>query len=168
MNILQKFKQHHSFYITLVATLVVIIDQVTKGYIYIRAFLTEDDIIIFPFLQLTLVLNTGVSFSLLNFTNYLLLSLLSFCATIIVVLFVLKSFDYHRRSIKIAIALIIGGSLGNILDRVRLGAVIDFISVNIKSYHFPIFNIADIAINLAVILLLYDIIIRKLYGLKGK
>ena len=61
----------------------------------------------------------------------------------------------------VALSLILGGALGNVFDRVRLGEVVDFIDVYFRSYHWPAFNVADSAISIGVILLLYRLVFAK-------
>jgi signal peptidase II len=61
----------------------------------------------------------------------------------------------------VALSLILGGALGNVVDRVRLGEVVDFIDVYYRSYHWPAFNVADSAISIGVILLLYRLVFAK-------
>jgi len=61
----------------------------------------------------------------------------------------------------VALSLILGGALGNVFDRVRLGEVVDFIDVYYRSYHWPAFNVADSAISIGVILLLYRLVFAK-------
>ena len=60
-----------------------------------------------------------------------------------------------------ALSLIFGGALGNFIDRARLGEVIDFIDVHYRSYHWPAFNVADSAITVGVMLLLYRLVLVK-------
>ena len=62
---------------------------------------------------------------------------------------------------KFALALILGGAVGNIIDRIRFGAVIDFLDFHAFGYHWPAFNVADSAICLGVMLLLYQMIFMK-------
>lgn len=130
-----------SFYVIVILTMV--IDQITK---YAALYDLEQTINVFSFMNLTLVKNFGVSFGILNFGVQLLVTriFLSFLV-IAIVTFLLKT-----QPKTIAISLIIGGACGNLIDRIFLGYVIDFIDLFIGIYHWPAFNIADSAICIGV------------------
>jgi signal peptidase II len=108
------------------------------------------------FFDIVLVWNRGVSFGMFNNDaglNGLLFSLLA--AVIVVALLV-----WLRRAasplIVIAIGLVIGGAVGNVIDRLRLGAVVDFLDFHLGSWHWPAFNVADAAICVGVGLMIVD------------
>ncbi len=109
-------------------------------------YLGERDVFeVFPFLNFVLRWNTGVSFSFLSDYPGMLLWLNTIIASgLIVWLFRTKSFP---------ITFIVAGAIGNILDRIFYGAVIDFIDFHIYSWHFAVFNIADSFISIGVVLL---------------
>jgi len=139
-----------------ISTFVVVIDQSTK---YLAAQIDQYTInfeIIPMLLNLRLVKNTGAAFSLFSNSTFIL-SLLSLMVSIVIIIWTIKN-----SPLKIAeglfISFLLGGTIGNGIDRWRLGYVIDFIElIPIK---FPIFNVADISINIAVIILLVDTIRR--------
>ena len=133
----------------IVIIFVVVLDQLTK--FFAKGFLDwqEPKVIIDNILSLTLTKNTGGAFSILHGNNLLL-----FFAGILITI---ALFYYLMRADKrevMPIAFIMGGAIGNLIDRVLHGGVIDFIQVSI----WPIFNIADIAISLGVILLIIRLI----------
>jgi len=139
-------------------------DQVTK--IAINAYLTlGESISVVPGLvHLTLVRNTGMAFGLLSAAAIpykpVLVTLLSVVALVAVGVYAMSSPAGGRWS-QLALAFILGGAAGNIIDRVRLGHVIDFIDVFYKGSHWPAFNIADSAICTGVGLLLLDTLLNR-------
>lgn len=135
------------FYI--VTFLVVLIDRISK--ILVDNFLDNKTIdIIKDYFYLTYVKNDGAAFSILT-SQRVLLIVISVAAIIFIHYFVYR---YKKKSI--GYAFLMGGIIGNLMDRVVLGAVIDFIGVIIFNYHFPIFNFADIFIVLGAIFILFE------------
>jgi signal peptidase II len=117
--------------------------------------------IIHGFLNLTLIHNTGAAFglmagqvSLARTFFFLAVSLLA----IGVVLWMLFRLPEGQKMELIALSLILGGALGNVSDRIRLGEVVDFIDIYYRTYHWPAFNVADSAISIGVILLLFRLV----------
>lgn len=108
---------------------------------------------ILPFFDIILAFNRGISFSFLNNlgpTGFWLLT----AVIALVVLFLLLWWGKEKNIFsRICLALIIGSALGNLLDRLRLGAVVDFLDVFWQNYHWPTFNVADSFISICVILL---------------
>jgi signal peptidase II len=107
------------------------------------------------FLDLVLTCNSGVSFGLFNRTglNALIFSVL---AAIVVVVLVFWLIRVRSSFLAIAIGLIIGGAIGNVVDRLRFGAVVDFLYFHAGSWYWPAFNLADSAICLGVAAILLD------------
>jgi signal peptidase II len=107
------------------------------------------------FLQLVLTCNSGVSFGLFNRTG---VSAAIFCAAAAIVVIVLLAWLKRVRTnlLAVAIGLIIGGAIGNVTDRLRFGAVIDFLYFHAGSWYWPAFNLADSAICLGVAAMLLD------------
>lgn len=117
---------------------------------------------ILPFFNLVVVWNQGVSFGLLNndtdYGPYLLIAL-SFA---IVIGFVIWMFRTTNTVHHLGIAFVIGGAIGNVIDRFRFGAVFDFLDVHAFGFHWPAFNIADSAIFIGVfILMIYAYLFEK-------
>jgi len=137
----------------IVALLVVIADQLSKLWITESLQLGESR----PgegFVRLTLVHNTGIVFGLsVNQAVPLILSIAVIAAAIF---FSHRYALLNNRLVKIALGLFIGGSIGNLIDRIRLGYVTDFIDFRLwGDYHWPAFNLADVAIVVGFLLLLW-------------
>ena len=130
-----------------------IVDQVSKGAA--RAFESrlEESIEILPFFNLVLTHNRGVSFGLLAWLPWWGLAFLGLA--VVTVLFVCL-WQTRTRLRGAAIGFIIGGALGNIADRIRWGAVTDFLDFHIDVHHWPAFNFADVAIVGGIGLLLFS------------
>ena len=131
------------------------LDRISKIYILNIAETTGTvDIYINSFLNLILVWNTGIGFGLLSFeqtTIYNFITVLIIIINILIIYFILKSNDFRSYFF----LLILGGSLGNLFDRVYYSAVPDFIDINYNEYHWFIFNVADIFITLGIICLIF-------------
>ena len=144
----------------LISALVILCDRLSKIWVvhHIRPGYTIP--VIPGVFRLSHVLNTGAAFSLMENWNpgYVRMGLIGFSAVAAVVVFVLL---WHvGRSItlsSVALALILGGALGNLYDRVRFHHVVDFLAVNIYHYHWPDFNVADSCIVIGAALLLLEI-----------
>lgn len=136
-------------YYFVLATLIIIADQVTKFLILNSFHLYESREIIPGFFNLVYVTNTGAAFSLLAdvdspWRHYFFLGIgLTAVIGLTVGYFVIRK---EHRWYAPAFALIAGGAAGNLIDRVRFGAVIDFLDVYVGKYHWPAFNVADSAI----------------------
>ncbi len=132
---------------------VLILDQLTK-YIICRNFSVGQSIpIIKNVFHLTYILNRGGAFGILKGCVYLFILIAA--AAIIFILINLRRVKIPR--IKIALALILSGAASNLIDRLRLNAVIDFLDFRI----WPVFNIADAAITVGAILLAYSVLFKK-------
>jgi len=137
-----------------VILIIVILDQITK-YLALHKLLTS--LPITSFFSLTLSFNKGVSFGLFNNPETNQIILITVNTAIVIAL--ISNIDANR---VIPYSLIIGGAFGNIIDRLMIGAVIDFLHLYYKHYHFPIFNLADIAICVGCgLLILVDFITSR-------
>lgn len=137
-----------------VAAVVLILDQVSKYWI-LNDLLGERTIIAYgSFFNVVRAWNTGVSFSMFNDYGNLGMLVLSLLAVIIVGMLLHWLRREDNRVIQLALGFIIGGALGNVIDRVRLGAVFDFLDFHIGDSHWPAFNLADsfICIGAAIII----------------
>ena len=136
-------------------------DRFTKIYlINLQSTGTDIDFYIFPFLNFYLIWNTGIGFGLAAMeTNiyYHILTLIIGVVNIGLIFFLIKSKDVHAY----LIALIIGGSLGNLFDRIYYYAVPDFIDLHLGNYHWFVFNIADIFITAGIIGLILVELLKK-------
>lgn len=127
---------------------IAVLDQVTKSYVRAHMDVGEAPIKLVPFFDLRYVQNRGVAFSLLSGHQELVLVAVALVFTLLVVL-VVRTLGTDIVSL-VGIASILGGAIGNVIDRVRLGFVTDFLHIS----HWPTFNVADIGIVVGVGLLL--------------
>lgn len=143
---------------------VVLLDQLTKLLIVLAFPLHEGKEIIPGFFSLLHVHNTGAAFSLLagesSLWRQLFFSLVTVFVLVIIVL-AYRKVKQEDRWTRTAYGLICGGALGNLIDRLRLGEVIDFLLFYIGRYQWPAFNIADSAITIGAVMLLVSLIKGK-------
>lgn len=109
---------------------------------------------ILPFFNIVMVWNKGISFGMFSESSDYGPILLSLLSLVIVVIFVIWLFRSHSKIQLFSIALVIGGALGNVMDRLRFEAVVDFLDVHAFGYHWPAFNISDSCIVIGVFLLI--------------
>lgn len=135
-----------------VAVAVVVLDQLSKAWV--SAHLREGQVspLLPGVLQQRLVFNTGAAFSLMS-GNAWLLGVVSAAVALALVLWIQRGGPWHRLQ-ALGLGLLLGGAVGNGLDRWRLGTVVDFLEI--IPIRFPVFNAADVAINLAVAALVID------------
>jgi signal peptidase II len=141
-----------------VAVITAAIDQAHKYWmLYVYDIQTKGVVEITPFLNLRLKLNTGVSFSLFDQnTMAWQYALASFAVIASLAMWVWLNRASTGKLMTWSLALIIGGAIGNAVDRVLLGGVADFFELHAYGYSWPVFNIADVAIVAGVAGLLYD------------
>ena len=142
---------------------VFLIDQTTKAWAVRRLRFGDDISIIQGFLNLAYAQNTGVAFSMLDdhgSTGRWGLSIVALVASVLVVYFFWRTPRTDDRILG-ALALLLAGIAGNVTDRLRLGFVVDFIDVQFGSWHYPTFNVADIAICVGAGLLILDMFLSK-------
>ena len=143
---------------TIVAAIVVL-DQLSKYLVDSSMTLYQSREIISGLLALTYVRNPGAAFGLLAgapaWFRQPFFYLTSGAALVILGLF-LRRLGEHERLARLALVAILGGALGNLIDRIRFGYVIDFVDVSWQGYHWPAFNVADSCITLGVIGLLWS------------
>ena len=136
-------------------------DRLTKLYlINLQASGTDIDFYIFPFLNFYLIWNTGIGFGLASMEGsiyYHILTTVIVFVNLGLVYFLLKSKGIYVY----LLATIIGGSLGNLFDRIYYYAVPDFIDLHLGNYHWFIFNVADIFITVGIIGLILTELLRK-------
>ena len=131
--------------------LMILVDQYTKNYV--RLLFNNSEVIkINSFLSLISTWNKGISFGLLNEFLYSNLIFLVIGTVIIIILFAIF---LHSRNIIITIGstVVIAGAIGNLIDRLRFGAVYDFINLNVYDWSWPAFNIADSMVCFGVLIL---------------
>ena len=144
-----------------VAITVVILDQVTKAMIRPMLALHESREVIPNFLDLTRVHNTGAAFGMLNAAEFPFKTLvLSAVAAIALggVAWYAATVPLTDRLVRIGIAGVLGGAIGNLIDRAKDGYVLDFVDAYWGGWHFWAFNVADAAITVGVIFMILDIL----------
>jgi signal peptidase II len=142
------------------AIVVAILDQLSKAAI-LRYFAPGDCSVpgrepITWFLNLVLTCNRGMSFGFFNQGAGLNVLLFSLIAAAIIAVLVYWLSRVESPFLAVSIGLVIGGAIGNVIDRIRLGAVVDFLDFYVGSWHWPAFNIADSAICMGVAAMLLD------------
>jgi len=128
------------------SSIILVLDQASKLFMIALLASPPSIIPVTPFFNLTLGFNRGVSFGLLNDLGTWGPIVLSSLAVVIVGFLLVWLWNAERAIDGAAISLIIGGALGNLLDRIRVGAVTDFLDFFIGVYHWPAFNLADTGI----------------------
>ena len=141
-----------------VAAVVAILDQLSKAAIlnFFAAHTPGSREIVTSFFNLALTYNRGMSFGLFNDGPGLSALFFSLVAAVIVAVLVYWLRRVANLFLAVAIGLIIGGAVGNVIDRIRLGAVVDFLDFHIGYWHWPAFNLADSAICIGVTAMLLD------------
>jgi len=149
---------------TVLVTIVILLDQFTKWQVSRGMRLHESIAIIPDIFNMTYIRNSGAAFGILS-GSQAGFRMLFFGVTSILALFLLGTI-YARLSPgdrigQASVALVFGGALGNLIDRVRIGEVIDFLDFSIFGYHWPAFNVADTAITIGVGLLIGHFFLQK-------
>lgn len=139
------------------AALVLVLDQLTKLAVIDRLVAYVDVVTVTRFFNLVHVHNTGAAFSLFADQPGWQRGFFVVIAAIasLVILYLLRK-TQGRRSFSIALVLILGGAIGNVIDRILYGHVIDFLDVHAAGWHWPAFNVADSAITLGAAMLIWD------------
>ena len=150
-----------TFFGLAIALSVVAFDQVTKMWVLESFFSPPRVIEVFSWFNLVPVWNTGISFGMLADYSDWMPGIISGLTIIISLVLLAWLFVVVSVSIKLALSLILGGAVGNIIDRIRFGAVIDFVDIHFFDFHWPAFNIADSAITIGVALFLLDNFLKK-------
>jgi len=143
--------------------LMILLDQITKVYIDTSMQLHDSLPVIQGFFSITYVRNPGAAFGFLAGASPLFRYLFFVAVTvtaIVLILFYLRKNREEEQRVTFSLSLILSGAIGNLIDRVRLGEVIDFLDVYFGSYHWPAFNVADSAISIGAVILLIELIRR--------
>jgi signal peptidase II len=149
--------------VVVIAGAIVVLDQVTKLLALDRLVPGVGVPVVDGLLSLTLVMNTGLAFGLLAglpATWRWLVALLSIAALLVLARVAVRVLAGGGPWARLSIALIFGGAVGNLVDRARFGAVVDFVDAHYRGYHWPAFNVADSAITVGVALLALHLMTR--------
>lgn len=140
------------------ALLVIVIDQISKAYFYANYTLHESHAVIDGLFNFTLAHNHGAAFSFLaqagGWQKWFFVALGLIVA--LGIMMYLPRIDKRAHALKLGFMMVMAGALGNVIDRARLGYVIDFIHIYYQDWHYPIFNVADMAICAGAFLLIVD------------
>ncbi|WP_113908246.1 signal peptidase II [Aliidiomarina celeris] len=140
------------------SALIVVLDQATKFWITHNLVYMVDRIEVLPFFDIIYVLNPGAAFSFLSDQSGWQRWFFALLAIVIsaVLAVMLRKQPQSLWRVNVAFALIIGGAIGNVVDRIRIGAVVDFLDIHYQGWHWPAFNIADSAIVCGALLMILD------------
>ena len=142
--------------VLLLAATIVVLDQITKALALTHLVPGHPLVLAHDWLSLTLVMNPGLAFGLLGTIEPAwrwMVAALSIVALIVLARVALKVLPTGGATGLLAVGLIFGGAVGNLIDRARFGAVVDFVDVHWRTWHWPAFNVADSAISVGVALL---------------
>ncbi|MDX9860725.1 MAG: signal peptidase II [Rhodospirillales bacterium] len=137
------------------------LDQATKWWILESVMQPPRVMPVTPFFNLVMVWNRGVSFGMFNQDSAYNAWIFTALALAISAVLVVWMWRADNRLIGVAIGLIVGGALGNAVDRLRFGAVADFLDFHVMGYHWPAFNVADAGISIGAVLLLADALFSR-------
>ena len=146
------------------SVLVVVLDQLSKYWISSR-FSYGESMYVLDIFNLVLVHNTGAAFSLLGDAGGMqrwLFSIIAIVASVWIVWLLHK--HQHQKLFALALSMILGGALGNLIDRIAYGYVLDFLDFHWNTYHFAAFNLADSAITCGAFLLIIEAFMEKKHG----
>ena len=151
-----KFSIKNNISLIIIFFSIILFDQLTKIFV-IKNFQLYESISIFPLFNLTFVVNYGFAFGFLN--NSSLNQIIVICVIFsIIAYFLYLLFKTQDQFFRFSLILVLSGAVGNFIDRVIHGFVIDFIDIYLGSYHWPAFNIADSSITLGFILIMFNIL----------
>ncbi|WP_439641665.1 signal peptidase II [Nevskia sp.] len=142
-----------------IAAFVIAVDQLTKHFVD-RALVLYDSIAVLPHFNLVRLHNTGAAFSMLNTAPAAMFIVLS-SAVSIGILWWLRSNRHGQLLNALAFVFVLGGALGNAIDRATRGYVLDFIQFFVGDWHFAAFNVADVAITFGAGLMILDLILQS-------
>jgi signal peptidase II len=139
-----------------ISVIVIVLDQLTKWMAL--KYLLGKVVVVAPFVNFVLVFNRGAAFGFLNdagnWQNFFFVIVAAIACAVII--YMLTRLESRNTKVGVGLALILGGAIGNVIDRLVHGYVVDFIDVFYGSWHWPAFNIADSAISIGAVLLVLD------------
>lgn len=148
-----------------VAGLVIIIDQITKAVILNFLPLYRSIAVVPGFFSLTHIHNPGGAFGIMSNQSSRLLNIIFLFVVslaICLIFYFYKNTPKKHTLLATGFALILGGAIGNMIDRIRLGKVVDFLDFYIGNLHWPAFNVADSAISVGIVIFLFHLLFKKM------
>ncbi len=159
-----KTKNNYVFLVG-IATLVAILDQAIKLLVLVRIPAYGSIVVIPGFFDLTHIYNTGGAFGFLAGKSSLFRHLFFLTASAVAMGMIVYLYLKTPREflfLRGGLAMILGGAVGNVIDRIRLGKVVDFLDLYVKDLHWPAFNIADSAITVGILIFIYHLLFKKM------
>jgi len=146
------------------AAAVIALDQITKTAITSRFLLHESYAVLDGFFNLVYVMNPGAAFGFLAGASaafrYVFFTGITAVAILLIIYYLVK--NKHGSTVAVvSLTLIFGGAVGNLIDRIRFGAVVDFLDFYLGTFHWPAFNVADSAITVGAILMIWEMVGAK-------
>ena len=154
MKVLQFFKEYLKYNYWILTLLTILLDQLVKVIVFQYLFKSMKTIQVFFFFNLTPVWNNGISFGLFNESGQIGRYLFIFIGISFGILIPIISNSWNRIE-RIGASILAGGAIGNALDRIFYGSVVDFLDFHWHSIHFPTFNFADTFITMGVVLIFF-------------
>ncbi|HNY50927.1 MAG TPA: signal peptidase II [Smithella sp.] len=146
------------------AVVIVLLDQVTKIAIVKNFFLHESRPVIDGFFNIVYVMNPGAAFGFLagasEMFRYIFFIGITVLVMALIIYYIVKSTSQNIIYI-ISLTLIFGGAVGNLIDRIRFGSVVDFLDIYIGTAHWPAFNVADSSISIGAVLMIWGMITQR-------
>ncbi|MDZ7265709.1 MAG: signal peptidase II [candidate division KSB1 bacterium] len=153
MNILQGMG------VLLISAVIVALDQITKLIVKSRFFLEESMPVLGDVLRFTYIENPGMAFGI-RFGGRYFFTVFSALATLVILVYLYR-IRRERLPARLSLALILGGAIGNLIDRFAYGQVIDFIDVGLDTLRWPVFNLADSAVSIGMVMLVLLVFFEK-------
>jgi signal peptidase II len=160
----RRFLRRRNILFAVVVCPVILLDQLTKGWIIATMPIHDSFPIIEGFFNIVHVRNPGAAFGFLAGASPLFRSVFFIAVTlaaIFLILHYLRHATIEEPLLVLSLALILSGAIGNLIDRIRFGEVVDFLDVYVKTYHWPAFNVADSAISIGASLLVVAILMQE-------
>jgi signal peptidase II len=161
---LLKTKNNYVFLVG-IAALVAILDQAIKLLVLAKIPAYGSIVVIPGFFDLTHIYNTGGAFGFLAGKSSLFRHLFFLTASAVAMGMIVYLYLKTPREflfLRSGLAMILGGAVGNVIDRIRLGKVVDFLDLYVKDLHWPAFNIADSAITVGILIFIYHLLFKKM------
>ena len=151
-------------YVSILAAIILVLDQISKVWVQGAISFYESIPVVPGFFDLVHVLNKGAAFGFLNradihWQTYFFIGVSALA--VILIFHLVQTVNRRDPFLFTGLGCILGGALGNMIDRIRIGEVIDFLDFHIAGHHWPAFNVADIAISIGAFLLLISFYQRK-------
>jgi len=164
LDVLNLLKSKYAM-LTWIAGIIVVLDQATKALITGGMPLYQSIPVIRGVFNITHIHNPGGAFGFLAGQNPTIRSIVFIIASFFalgLILYFFKNTPRTHRFLSVGFALIFGGAIGNLIDRIRMGSVVDFLDFFIGEYHWPAFNVADSAISVGIAIFLYHLLLGKM------